>query len=242
MARKNKGCILSVLGCLGVALIASVAVGFYLYNKAKEFGETVKNPEPKTLEMLGMQTMPEGYYANFAFKIPFLMDMVLMSNQPGTFSDDERRQGQPFGDEGLIYMKFINFKKSSGELQDYFEGKSENDRVLSDNGIHIDVDEVLGRGTVTINGSDAYYLTQRGSINTNGGARAEGLITLVLIRCPDDNKMRFGVWYGPDNQAETGEASASESDSGSASSDLTGTVGDKFKIQSFFGQFQFCTK
>lgn len=231
--KSKKGCIGAVVGCSALAVIVVAVVGFFLYRQAKTFQENLTNPEPKTLQMLGITAMPEGYHANFAMKIPFLMEMIVMSTEPGTYEDKENQSGEPFGKKGFFYITFLRLKKDSTDLQDFFEGKTDRTDVLKDNGVNIDVDEMLQRGTFQLNDSNFFYMVQRGSFQAGQG-RADGLSTMMLIQCPDDKKMRMAVWYGPD------EANTEGVDPSEMQATLEGTVGDLDEVKSFVGQFNFC--
>lgn len=240
MAKNSKkGCIYSFVGCSVLAVAGIAVAGYFLYQQAKTIQENLENPEPRTLEMLGLESMPEGYYANFAFSIPFIMDMVIMSNEDGSLANSEGKKQDPFGKMGFFYFKFLKIGKDSADLQNYFEGKTDNDKVLRENGVNIDVDEVLKRGVFTLNGNQVYYLSQRGSISSNG-ANANGLNTLMLIQCPNDKKMRLGIWYGPDSQNDVEDTSGNTNDDLNAS--LEGTVADLNEVQAFMEQFSFCEK
>lgn len=238
MASNNKkGCIYAVVGCSVFAVAGVIIAAYLIFQQAQLMKANFANPEPRAIEMLGTESMPEGYYANFAFSLPFIMDMVIISNQEGSLTDKENTSGEPFGTMGFFYFKFLNLGKDSNELQDYFEGKTDNAKVLREKGVNIDVKEILNRGAFSLDGNQVFYLTQRGSISSNG-ARADGLSTLMLIQCPNDKKMRMGIWFGPEtaSQPEASEVSPEEN----LSASLEGTVGDLEGVQAFMSQFSFC--
>lgn len=228
MARGNKkGCIIAILGCSGVAVVLTIVVGYFFFIQAKKFGESIANPEPKAKELLGVEAMPEGYYANFAMAIPFLMEMVIISNEETNFADQDGDSHQNIGKKGFFYFKFIELGKNKGKLKDYFDGKSNDDRVLKEFGVNVDTDEILDRGTFQFDGNDVYFFTQRGGFNAGGGS-ANGLSTLMLFQCPNDSKMRMGIFFGPNNQEASDEAVT------------TGTAADINEVQTFMSGFKFC--
>ena len=116
------------------------------------------------------------------------------------------------------------------ELRDYFEGKTDDPGVLRDNQINIDVDEIIGRGVITDEEAALMYVAQRGSLSTHGHS-SEGLMSLVMVDCPGDSKMRMAIWFGPDPRTEGAEAEQA---------DLTGTPADEAAIAGFMSHFNLC--
>jgi len=74
------------------------------------------------------------------------------------------------------------------------------------------------------------YVTERGSFASDDLATEEGLLTLMFIRCPDDKKMRIGVWIGtdPDPDRPVDEI------------DFSGTIADRETVRGFMSQFETC--
>ena len=225
MTKKQSSCLAWGLGCGGLLLVAAVVVGVFFYRQAQNFKEGIENPEAKTKDLLNTETLPEGYYANMAFSVPFLMDMVIISTQDKSL-DESKKLGQ----EGFMFFKFSFGGKDDQELRDYFEGRSDDVSVLRKNNINIDTQEIINRGVFNLDGQDFLYLMQRGEVNMHGGATDEGLVSLVLIDCPEDRKPRMGIWYGPDPNPDI-----PAKDLG-----LAGTVCDEDELKRFLGHFRFC--
>ena len=115
------------------------------------------------------------------------------------------------------------------ELRDYFEGKTDDPRVLRDNNIDVDVDEIITRGIVPLDAATLMYVAQRGSVSTQG-FKGEGVTSVTLIDCPDDKRLRMAIWFGPDPDPGL---TADEAD-------LTGTPADEAALVEFMGGFRFC--
>lgn len=231
MAEKKGNILLYIgIGCAGLVLLAGVAIvglGYFGIKKAKEFEENIKNPGPKSLELLGVEQLPPEYNAQVALSIPFVMEMVIISNgQPRSENEKE-----DMGTEGLFYMKFAWGGEKNQELRDYFDGKTDDPSALREANINIDTTEIISRGVIELeDGKTINYLTQRGNMKMSGTNTRDGLNTMFLIQCENDQKMRFGFRYGPDPDP------AMPADE----LDLTGTVADEEALGDFIGQFHFC--
>jgi len=113
-------------GCVGAiaALVAiAVGLGFWGVNKAREFGELMKDPEEReerALSALGASELPDGYYAVVAFSVPFVFDFAMLADEP------PKENGEPvMGEHGFIFVSFPAFGDGDEELYDFFEGRSE---------------------------------------------------------------------------------------------------------------------
>lgn len=226
------------IGCVvivGLMAIAAGACGVWVYSEAQRFEAEVRDPEARgdrVLSVLGTDTLPEGYYPMMAFSIPFVMDTAMLTDEEPQGDDTEA----DFGERGFIYVKMLRLPgRDEEELRDYFEGRTDNTDVLRDNGINFDVDEIIGRGMIEEADAKLMYVIQRGRVSMNGGrgggrGRGEGLASMALIECPDDSRVRIGIWFGPDPDPEA-EAETL---------DLTGTPGDPAAIAAFYGHFDLC--
>jgi hypothetical protein len=78
-------------------------------------------------------------------------------------------------------------------------------------------------------GHSLLYLAQRGEVGLSGHS-GDGIHALILVDCPEDRKLRIGIWFGPDP----------EPDSEPASVDYAGTPADPAAIKAFMGHFRLC--
>jgi hypothetical protein len=162
-----------------------------------------------------------------AFSIPFVMETAMLTDVPA-----DAEGGEPeFGDRGFLYVKMLRMGQDEQELRDYFEGRTDDASVLSDNGINVDVDEVIGRGQLQLDEVELMYVVQRGDVSMGSrGGRGQGLASMTLIECPADSRLRVGIWFVPDPDPE---AAADEVD-------LAGTPGDPAALSAFYSHFRLC--
>ena len=228
MAVKKSSVIAIVgVGCFALVLAVAIVI-FVVAQKAIEIGrdieQSVKNPEPKAMEVLSCESFPPDYHAQLAMSIPFLMDLVILSNEIRVAEGDVN-----MGGDGLIYMKLLWGAKQNQELRDFFEGKTNDPRALRDANINLGTQEIITRGAFDLDDQRFLYLVQRGDIQTDHGD-SEGLSTVFLVQCGSESKMRLGIRYGSD---PTPAMPAEDLD-------LTGTVGDVEMLQTFLSHFRFC--
>ncbi len=219
------------IGCLLLALLGAalaVAGGVWLYRSAKRVEREMRDPAARTAKaqrLLGTTALPDGYHAMVAFSIPFLMDVAILSAQ----EPDEKGVIRDFGERGLIYVQFIRAGQDEQELRDYFEGKTSDPRVLRENNIDIDADEIIGRGVVQLADATLMYVAQRGRVSAQG-FEGGGVTSLGLIDCPADQRLRMAIWFGPDPSPGWSVEEV----------DLTGTPADEAALAEFMGRFRFC--
>jgi hypothetical protein len=196
----------------------------------KDIGETMSDPvkrADRVMEILETDELPVGYNAVAGITIPLFAEMAVL----GTNEPDAQGQVHELGERGFIYMKLkLSMPDKERELRDFLEGRSEKkpDIMLQTN-IRLDADEVVERGEMELDGSSAIYAIYRGDVNVDDKT-GEGLAAMTMIECPEDHRIRLGIWFGPD--PSNGEALEE--------SDLTGTPGDKQAIQAFLSHFDFC--
>ncbi len=221
------------MGCaLAAALLVAggVTVGYFAYHWGKQLQADMSDPrarEARTLEVLGGTRLPDGYYSMMGMSIPFVLDMAMLTDQPPDGASRPRR----FGQRGFIYLKYLRTAAADAELRDYFEGRTDDDSVLQRHRINVRVHakETIRRGRLDMSGYSLLYLAQRGRLETRG-ADHDGIQTLMLFACPQDQRMRIAFWFGPDPDPKAPVAAAR----------LAGTPADEGAIRDFVGHFAPC--
>jgi len=230
MAEGKKNCLFWGVGCGLIFILVIGVLGVLGFMKFKEFKEQIeedeRNPVPRAQRILGFTELPPGYSVEKAFAIPMIMDIVILEGD--RFIETENPQS---GRRGFMYMMFVFGGRHDQELRDFFEGKTDDPRVLRRNHINIDLDEgeILSRSVFEHNGQEFLQMTTRGEVGGQELVGSNGLTSFLLISCPD-KKSRFCKWFGPDPDPD---ATADEID-------LTGSVGDPERIKAFIDHFNFC--
>ena len=222
-------------GCGGlVVVVVAVAIGLGVWgvNKAKEFGEAMEDPVVRTekaLEILGGERLPDGYEAVLALPIPYVMDMVFLSSVSDSDSGEGASRFRHSG--GFIYFSAASFGEDDQELRDFFEGKRTDVEALRQQNIDVDVKERLGTGSFDNAGGRFLWAAHRGSVAAQHDPEStDGLVTMFLVDCGDDDRRRFGLLYGADPDPEAPADSA----------ELSGTVVDPQQIEAFWEPLRPC--
>jgi hypothetical protein len=220
------GC--GVLLVLGVVALAAIGYGAFRWGKQVE--KDIKDPATRTAKVkavLGADTLPDGYHAVMGMSIPLVMEMAILTDREP--DADGRVRGH--NERGFMYFRFLSGGSNEKELRDYFEGKTNDDSVLRRNHVNIRVggQQVIRRGVVETNGYPVMYLAQRGDMQMNE-ARSEGVHSLLLVDCPQDARMRMGIWFGPDPDPQAPVATAN----------FEGTPADEKALRAFLGHFHLC--
>lgn len=219
------------VGCLTLALIAAVFVvggSFWLYRSARAAASSMADPAARAArvrQLLGAEELPEGYQEMMAFKIPFLMQVAVLSG--GDIGPD----GGPgsLGDRGLLYVQLLDSVHDRRAMRDFFEGRSTDPAALSELPIQVEIGEILGHGVLPRDDATLLWLAQRGHAAVEG-FQAEGVTALILVECPGDEKTRLAIWFAPDPAP----------DRPAAETDFAGTPADPEALESFMGHFRLC--
>jgi hypothetical protein len=225
------------IGCGVVVLLSVIAIGAcswfgwrFAKQKAQELETELKDPaarESKALELLGASQLPEGYFPALSLSVPFVMEMVSLTDRPPAV--DQKRIEPAFDERSFTYIHLRPKKADDPRLRDFFEGRTDDSSVLKDAGVNFELGtgQILKRGV--IDGSPRLmYAVQRGRSPLQRAA-ADGLACLILIGCPGDDSLRIAIWTGPD------PAPSAALDPAPA-----GSVADESAIASFMGQFSLC--
>jgi len=234
------------IGCLAAVLLlvaVVVGLGYIGYRTVRGTLESMEDPVARAgaaTRILGADELPDGYYPMVGMSIPFILETALLSDQP----PDETGAVPGFRERGFIYVKTLRIGEQEQELRDFFDGKSTDPEALRQFSIDLDIDEVLDRGVFEEADRTLRWAAYRGEIAADqpaggpregrdrGRQRQQGLNAMVLIECSNDERLRFGIWFGPDPdpEAQAGDPA------------LIGTPADSAAIQSFMSYFHVCSR
>ncbi len=220
------------IGCITVVILGVVCTagaGFFVYRAANKVADEMRDPAKraeKAAEVLGCETLPEGYHALFSMALPFdAMKIAVLTDEP------PNEQGEPgdMGKRGFVYVSLISAGAEDRSVRDYFEGKTDDASVLRKHDINVDTNEIVDRGVIDREDVDYLYVATRGRVQTQqfGG---KGLTSITLVDCPADSRTRIAIWFAPDPDP----ASPFET------LDVAGTPADPAALEGFLGHFSLC--
>lgn len=138
------------------------------------------------------------------------------------------------GEHVFIFFEFLAGAQAAMSQEDrrivtdFFTGTRDDLEALEDNGVQVDLREVLRRGSLSAAGADLRYVVGIGDLDEM--RRREELLALFLAECPQDQRMRIAIWSGPFPETVGPEDAPV----------LAGTVGDEAEMLPFLSYFDFC--
>lgn len=217
-AERRSPWLYALFGCLGLVLVIVVVIGaltFVGFRTARNIAADNEDPErrgQRALEILGADEAPGGFHAVAVVSVPFVIDMAILSDVP---PGEESWAGE-FGERGFYYVQTL---WGGDDLRAFFDGETSEAAALRDMGLEIDLEENLGRGDLDREDVAARWATFRGSTMFGQGEHIGELVTLIEFDCPQDERMRMGIWFGP--AGETG--GADETQDGDAADSVPGS-------------------
>lgn len=227
------------VGCGALVLAAVVIVGLVVYlgvRTVREFEADLEDPQVrrrKVVELLGAEELPEGYHAAGALHFPFLMEVAILSD--GELGA-RREFGHDLGEKAFIYVETRNSGRQRRQLEDFFEGTIDTRPDLpafldAQTPPNAGAEAPLARGSFSQGETDLRYIVMGGRFRKDE-VESYRLMTMILLDCPVNDRLRLAVWTGADTEVD-------EATGGPA---LAGTVGDEAVIQEFMAHFHPCSR
>ncbi len=222
-------------GCAGLAALmigGVVAAGFLGFSSFKGYVEDMKDPTARTAkagEILGAARLPEGYTAHLFLRVPWLLDVVVLSDgEPMVVEDEDfELESDAIGPHTFVYFFLRKSGMDHGELERMLRGDSHDERVKTDIDLEFESDQELSRGSFELGEQQLSYVSHRGEMELDDGD-VEGIYSQIIIDCPGDSLTRVAVWFQRDDEdAETVTPSA-------------GTPADEETLRRFMDHFDVC--
>ena len=217
---------------MSVVLVVILSLTWYSYEKSKSFKEELGDPAARdraSREVLGYSSLPEGYHPMGGFSVPFVMEMAMLSDREPAPGEAVEGAADAFRSKGFVFMKTRAFGDRARKLREYFDGRRKTSDFFHDVDLEFEVSRGLGRGALDAGGAHVLWVAERGTMKL-GGSKLDEVLARLLIECPDDGRLRVGMWFTP--------APAPASAKGAA---YDGTPADPDALGSFLNHFHLCS-
>ena len=240
MAKRRGTPIWVTVGCgclLLVALVIGgiVAAGYWGVSSFQGYLDEMRDPEARSAraaEILGAEELPEGYSAQFYFRIPWFLDFVVLTDgEPMKIEteDDVNLELDSVKKHMLMYFKVRNERMANEDIEAMLRGERTSDNVRTDLGFELDPTEELGRGELEIGSQELSWVAYRGEIDSQDGD-LEGVFSQVIVDCPGEEMTRVAIWFRRDPEDFGVEMAP----------DLAGSPADEQALEAFMSHFDFC--
>ncbi len=232
-----------ILGCgcgcalfAGLVIASIVGAGIFGTSLFKDYVEDMRDPASRTAkatEILGASELPDGYSAHLYFKIPWVFDLVILSDGEPTVLDGDGFElaAENVGENLFVFFALRKGRMDEEEIDEMLAGRRKsNEGVNVDVGIEVDSSERLGEGEFEIASQRISYVANRGSVSLDGD-RIPGIYSRILIDCPGDNLTRTGVFFKRDPEDLEGKRPL----------EIPGSPADEDTLREFLGHFNVCT-
>lgn len=221
------GCLVPIL----LIVMVVVGIGTWGFFQVRDLQETMEDPVRRNAAAattLGVESLPDGYHAMMALNAPFgIMRTAMITDR----APDEDGDLNRFGEHGFVYFDMPGSESRTGRLRDFVAGEGDEPDFFSDNPIRLNAREFIGRGIIEEGGRTLRWVTYRGEVGGSGQRDyGEGLGAMVMFDCAGTERIRLGIWFGPDPSPDTAVADA----------DFTNTVADPEALQRFVSPFRVC--
>lgn len=247
------GCGCALLAFLIVAVVA--VTGYLGFRELRDFAAVMEDPvarNERALTMLGADVMPEEYNAQLFFSVPFVMEVVLLSDGE-QIVEDQSSVDLDDHDNAFFYLKLRNFDNNQTQLSRYLDGETDGTDFFGDLDFDLRGGETLGRGTFALDDTqNVRYVIERGEAKLgNQGNWVDGVFAFASTTCPGDDKLRVSVWFqrnpgsdpdGASSAVDSPATAAEMADEAQAieAVGLHGTPAIESDLRAFLGHFQVC--
>lgn len=215
-----------LLGCGGAAglvcLIGALALG-YCAKSVNDVQRGLTDPaerQANAIKQLG--GLPDGY--NVIASMSFFVMKTTVLTDAAPLPDG----GFVVGDGHVFTYFHVMGNENNKAARDFLVGKNDDPRALAASGINIDVNQVVKRGTLTVDGRKFFYVASRGQVES-GGFVKDALMNAILFDCTGD-ALSMGMWTQVDPSPEKNKEEL----------ELAGTVADEAELAGFLKPMNPC--
>jgi len=215
-----------LLGCGGLAALLCLGFTIFTLFVVKKGSDMVAGMTDPTVKAENAKKqlggLPDGYTVIASVSVFGLMDMTVMT--------DKLASDGGVGDGARLFQYFhVIANEQNKRTKAFFTGEGDASALRQSN-VNLKAEDVLKRGTLTVDGRKVHYVATRGVVDT-GSTRNEGLNSAVLFDCPGD-ALSMGVWSqaDPNPGAKVAEL------------ELAGTVADEAELAKFLRPIDPCGK
>ena len=227
-------------GCIGTAVLligGLVALGFLGRSALQGYSQDLADPQARqsrVLEILGGEKLPPGFKSQLFLNVPFLMEMVLVSDGEAPDYDPESTDhditSEQMGENAFLYLEMRDFGDVRRDFENLLAGET-TDNIQLEGGLDFRSVEEVARGEFELPTQKVRWAAHTGAFRGGGKERADGTYAVMLIDCPDPTWARVAFYWqrkpfpepGPDGEI-----------------DLTGTPADEATLESFLEDFDLC--
>lgn len=214
----------------GLCVMAIIALGFFGASMFQGYVEDMTDPEvrsERSQQILGTESLPEGYSALMFFRIPWILDMVILTDGPEMeagedLEDFSALDSEMVDDHFFLYFALRIDDPNDKDFDEMFEEGHRQGGVDLDVGSTFRSLEKIGEGAFDLDPGSLRYSAYHGELVTEDHERITGTYSQMKVNCPDARRVRFAVWF----QRE-GAAAAS-------------TPADEATLREFMNHFAFC--
>ncbi|MCG8455138.1 MAG: hypothetical protein MI919_02585, partial [Holophagales bacterium] len=197
------GCLL----CILLIIAALGGLGFAGFTYFEGLVSDMADPESRTqaaMGLMGAETLPEGYRAHAFFRMPWIMDIVVLTDG-GSAAETEGEsfeekaetlknllvQQSMMGPNLIVYLKLRG--RGAEPLEPIISGRQRSNGANVDLGMELEAEERLGEGDLEVGSQMVRWRAHRGHLKTVDG-RTPGIYAVLRIQCSEGSD-RDLLWF-----------------------------------------------